>query len=153
TSRSFAPWWAPRPASTSGSGRTRGARRSPRSRRVSCRPGLELSAVTAQRKGPYIREPSRDDSVTPEPSQTPARPFGPPPVPPEAGGASGAVLWHTLRKHWTPAVMTALAVVLGVTFYTLGQTKIYQAAATVQFDPNPPRPLGQKVETVVEMGA
>ena len=91
--------------------------------------------------------------MTADNSQTPARQIGQPPVRPEAGGASGTVIWHTLRKHWTTAAMTALAVVLGVTFYTLGQTKIYQAAATIQFDPNPPRPLGQKVETVVEMGA
>lgn len=71
---------------------------------------------------------------------------------PEAGGGQ-AVIWQTMRKNWTTALVTALAVVLGVTFYTLGQTKIYQAAATIQFDPNPPRPLGGKVETVVDMGA
>ena len=72
---------------------------------------------------------------------------------PDAGGGGSAVVWHTVRKHWTTAAATALAVILGVTFYTLGQTKIYQAAATIQFDPNPPRPLGAKVETVVDMGA
>ena len=72
---------------------------------------------------------------------------------PDAGGANAAVVWHTVRKHWATAVATALAVILGVTFYTLGQTKIYQAQATIQFDPNPPRPLGAKVETVVDMGS
>jgi len=71
---------------------------------------------------------------------------------PEAGGGQ-ALIWHTVRKNWAIAVLTALAVTLGVTFYTLGQTKIYSAAATIQFDPNPPRPLGGKVETVVDMGA
>ena len=60
----------------------------------------------------------------------------------DAGGGGSAVVWHTVRKHWTTAAATALAVILGVTFYTLGQTKIYQAASTIQFDPNPPRPLG-----------
>ncbi|MFT3914556.1 MAG: polysaccharide biosynthesis tyrosine autokinase [Anaeromyxobacteraceae bacterium] len=88
-----------------------------------------------------------------ETPQNPVRQFGQPAVRPEAAGAGGAVIWHTLRKHWTTAAMTAIVVTLAVTFYTLGQTKIYQAAATIQFDPNPPRPLGQKVETVVEMGA
>jgi polysaccharide biosynthesis transport protein len=92
--------------------------------------------------------------VTAEPSQpTPPRPLGQPLERPEAGGASSTLIWHTVRKHWTTAVATALAVILGVTFYTLGQTKIYQAAATIQFDPNPPRPLGAKVETVVDMGS
>jgi capsular exopolysaccharide synthesis family protein len=33
------------------------------------------------------------------------------------------------------------------------QTRIYEAAASVQFDPNPPRPLGGKVESVVELGS
>ena len=59
---------------------------------------------------------------------------------PDAGGGQ-AVIWHTVRKNWATAVLTALAVTLAVTFYTLGQTKIYQAAATIQFDPTPPRPL------------
>lgn len=71
---------------------------------------------------------------------------------PDAGGGQ-SVIWQTIRKNWATAVVTALSVVLGVTFYTLGQTKIYQAAATIQFDPNPPRPLGGKVETVVDMGS
>lgn len=71
---------------------------------------------------------------------------------PEAGGGQ-AVIWHMVRKNWATAVLTALAVTLAVTFYTLGQKKIYQAAATIQFDPNPPRPLGGKVEAVVDMGA
>jgi capsular exopolysaccharide synthesis family protein len=58
-----------------------------------------------------------------------------------------------VRKHWRFAIGTALVVTLVVTFYTLGQTKIYQASATVQFDPTPPRPLGKEVQNVVELGA
>ncbi|MCK6533039.1 MAG: polysaccharide biosynthesis tyrosine autokinase [Polyangiaceae bacterium] len=50
------------------------------------------------------------------------------------------------------AVATALAVALAVTFYTLGQTKIYRASATIQLDPNPPRPLGKSVDMVVDLG-
>jgi succinoglycan biosynthesis transport protein ExoP len=72
---------------------------------------------------------------------------------PDAGGNSQAVIWHTVRKNWATALLTALAVTLGVTFYTLGQTKIYSASATIQFDPNPPRPLGNKFEAVVDMGS
>jgi polysaccharide biosynthesis transport protein len=61
--------------------------------------------------------------------------------------------WRILRKHWAIALATALAVSLTVTFYTLGQTKIYRATAIIQFDPNPPRPLGKNVENVVDLGA
>ena len=61
-------------------------------------------------------------------------------------------LWRTVRKHWATALATAIAVTLIATFYTLGRTRIYQASATLQFDPNPPRPLGKAIETVVDMG-
>lgn len=82
---------------------------------------------------------------------------------PDAGGArsltEGSVqppnflaVWRTLRKFWTTALATTLVVVVSVTFYTLGQTKIYQASAIIQFDPNPPRPLGKNVDLVVDMG-
>jgi len=43
-------------------------------------------------------------------------------------------------------------VTVGVGFWTMRQKKIYEAAATVQFDPNPPKPLGGKVENIVEVG-
>ncbi|MBI3200125.1 MAG: polysaccharide biosynthesis tyrosine autokinase [Myxococcales bacterium] len=61
-------------------------------------------------------------------------------------------VWRNVRKHWAMAVGTALAVALAVAFYTLGQTKIYRASATVQLDPNPPRPLGKSVDMVVDLG-
>jgi len=88
---------------------------------------------------------------TPQP--TAPRPIGPTPDRLEGGGSGNTIIWHTVRKHWATAVATALAITLAVTFYTLGQTKIYQASATIQFDPHPPRPLGAKVETVVDMGS
>ncbi|WP_437598121.1 GumC family protein [Sorangium sp. So ce590] len=58
-----------------------------------------------------------------------------------------------VSKHWATALSTLLFVALSVTFYTLGQKKIYQSTTTVQLDPNPPRPLGRGVDTVVDMGA
>lgn len=71
---------------------------------------------------------------------------------PRPDALSHVVVWQTVRKHWSTALATALAVSLSVVFWTLGQTKIYQATASVQFDPTPPRPLGTKVDTVVDMG-
>jgi capsular exopolysaccharide synthesis family protein len=61
--------------------------------------------------------------------------------------------WAVVRKYWVTAAVTAVITFLAVTFYTLGQTKIYEAQATVHFDPNPPRPLGSRVENVVDMGS
>jgi succinoglycan biosynthesis transport protein ExoP len=58
-----------------------------------------------------------------------------------------------VRKHWALAFVTAAIVTLAMMFHTLGQTKIYQAQATLLFDPHPPRPLGSNVEAVVELGA
>lgn len=40
---------------------------------------------------------------------------------------------------------------LGATFLTLGRTKIYEAQATMLFDPQPPRPLGTQVQAVVDL--
>jgi capsular exopolysaccharide synthesis family protein len=66
---------------------------------------------------------------------------------------SPAVVWQLVRKHWTIALTIAIGISLAVTFRTLREPKIYEAQATVLFDPNPPRPLGQRVEAVVDMGA
>ena len=68
-------------------------------------------------------------------------------------GIGPAVVWQMVRKYWSTALGAALVVSLAATFNTLGQVKIYQAQATVIFDPNPPRPLGQKVDNIVELGS
>ncbi len=60
---------------------------------------------------------------------------------------------RAVRKHWVTTLAVALAITFGAAFWTLSQKKIYEAHATVLFDPNPPRPLGGRVEGVVEMGA
>ena len=71
----------------------------------------------------------------------------------EERGIDVFAILRTVRKRWMLIAAITLAVALAVTFYTLGQTKIYQANATMLFDPNPPRPLGRQVETVVDMGS
>jgi capsular exopolysaccharide synthesis family protein len=63
-----------------------------------------------------------------------------------------AALLRPILKHWVTIVCIALVVAVGVGFWTNKQVRIYEASATVQFDPTPPRPLGGKVESVVEVG-
>lgn len=58
-----------------------------------------------------------------------------------------------LRKHWVLSISTAALVIVGTASYTIRQPKVYEAVASIQFDPNPPRPLGGKVESVVEIGS
>jgi polysaccharide biosynthesis transport protein len=79
--------------------------------------------------------------------------LSPPPEPQREGSLDPLLLLRVVRKHWPISLAVAVMVTLGVAFYTLGQTRIYESTATVQFDPNPPRPLGGKVETIVEMGS
>lgn len=67
--------------------------------------------------------------------------------------ASLVAVWRALRKNWLLGAAVALAVVVGVTFFTLGQRKIYRATTTIEIDPNPPRPLGNEIQGVVDMGA
>ncbi|MFO0555097.1 MAG: polysaccharide biosynthesis tyrosine autokinase [Polyangiaceae bacterium] len=62
-------------------------------------------------------------------------------------------IWRPVRKYWLTVIALMIAVAVAVGFYTMGQRRIYEASASVQFDPNPPRPLGSKVDTVVEMGS
>jgi capsular exopolysaccharide synthesis family protein len=62
-------------------------------------------------------------------------------------------IWRSVRKYWATALIVATVVELLVAFWTLSRMRVYRAEATVEFDPNPPRPLGKSVDTVVEMGA
>lgn len=61
-------------------------------------------------------------------------------------------MWNAIRKHWMIVVVVSCFVSFAVAFYTLGQTKVYEAEATVLFDPQPPRPLGTQVQAVVDVG-
>jgi len=57
-----------------------------------------------------------------------------------------------LRRSWLLVSGLVIATGLGTIAFTLSQTKIYRATATIQVDPRPPRPLGQNVDTVAEVG-
>jgi polysaccharide biosynthesis transport protein len=93
-------------------------------------------------------------------SQTEARSINPPrettAAPPRdtttTRGFSLLGLWAGVRKNWWLTLSVTVVVVVGVAFYTLGQTKIYQAQATILFDPQPPRPLGNDVQQIVDVG-
>lgn len=58
-----------------------------------------------------------------------------------------------VRKHALIAIALTACATLGALAFALSQTKIYRATTTIQIDPRPPRPLGQSVETVSEMGS
>jgi capsular exopolysaccharide synthesis family protein len=55
-----------------------------------------------------------------------------------------------LWKYRYLAVAVAAATAICVALWTLKQPKIYAAEATIEFDPNPPRPLGQAVQGVTD---
>lgn len=69
-----------------------------------------------------------------------------------AHAAGSNVFMRAVRKHWVSSTVVAMAVLAASAFYTIGQTRIYRATATIQIDPNPPLPLGKDVQTVVDMG-
>lgn len=71
----------------------------------------------------------------------------------EDSGFSLFSVWRAVRKNWPLVAGICVLVALGATFYTLGQKRIYEASSTVLFDPQLPRPLGNQVQAVVDMGS
>jgi succinoglycan biosynthesis transport protein ExoP len=70
------------------------------------------------------------------------------PVQQDDGTRSIAQLLRALWKNrYLILAVTALTTVL-VTLWTLKQPKVYAASTTVEFDPNPPRPLGRNINDV-----
>ena len=67
-------------------------------------------------------------------------------------GINPTIAWQMVRKYWSTALAAAVVVSLLTAFNTVGQVKIFESEATILFDPNPPRPLGQKVESIVDLG-
>ncbi|MGB7477868.1 MAG: GumC family protein, partial [Polyangiales bacterium] len=57
---------------------------------------------------------------------------------------------HVLREYkWLIAAITA-AVLMAGTVWTMRTPKIYEASCTVEYDPNPSKPLGGQVEDVAD---
>lgn len=73
----------------------------------------------------------------------------PPQKQPEDGAQALLTLLAGVRKHWA-IVVAALLLASGVALlYSKSQPKIYQAAAMLEFDPNPVRPLGDKTDPML----
>lgn len=70
---------------------------------------------------------------------------------PEGGSEEGLDIRDYLRVLWTykwVILLVAAGVTTLVVFWTLRQPKVYQATATIEYDPNPQTPLGREVEDV-----
>ncbi len=87
---------------------------------------------------------SRPNDMTTAPPQAPP----PQPLPDEGAPLDLRALFETLWGQKWVILAVAAAVATAVTFYTLRQPRIYAATAVLEYDPNPPRPLGREVEDV-----
>ena len=76
-------------------------------------------------------------SLTPPAARDPAQPV----ISPKA-------VLRAARKHAPLVVACMVAVILATLFWTLGQRKVYRAETLLRLDPDPPRPLGARVELV-----
>jgi succinoglycan biosynthesis transport protein ExoP len=72
----------------------------------------------------------------------------PPLQPQDDGNRSLVLLLQALWKQRYLIVAVAALTTVMVTLWTMKQPKIYSAATTIEFDPNPPRPLGRNVEDI-----
>jgi capsular exopolysaccharide synthesis family protein len=77
-------------------------------------------------------------------------PGGAAPQPIDESQLSLAAVWVSIRKNWLIVLVIMTVVSVGVTFFTLGQTRIYESNTVVMFDPQQPRPLGDRVEMSVD---
>lgn len=55
-----------------------------------------------------------------------------------------------LRRESRLIALTALVVGLAAFFYSYNQPKVYEAVTSLEYDPNPPRPMGASVEDVTD---
>jgi polysaccharide biosynthesis transport protein len=68
----------------------------------------------------------------------------------DQGGVDLRAIWGSIVKFkWLIAAVTVV-VTVAVGIWSLGLPKVYDAHATVEFDPSPPRPLGKDVQDVAD---
>lgn len=65
---------------------------------------------------------------------------------------NSAFYLRALRKHLILGLSVAVAVFLASVFYTMSQKRVYEATARIIIDPDPPKPLGKDVQSVVDVG-
>ena len=71
----------------------------------------------------------------------------------EEGSTSALSLLKTIRKHW-PIVVACLLAASGISLvYSKTLPRIYQAQAMLELDPSVMRPLGDKSEAMMQLGA
>src|SRR4051812_19815508 len=90
-------------------------------RRNPC-PNSPVDAPPTQHQRVMSAPPRKPDPV---PART--KPF----IEDDRGAITPIGAWRAVRRHWATAALTMLAVMLGTAFYTLGQTPIYEAKATI----------------------
>jgi capsular exopolysaccharide synthesis family protein len=56
-------------------------------------------------------------------------------------------------KHWVLALAGLIFTITATAFYTFSQPKVFRSSATLQIEPSPPRPLGNDVQSIVDVGA
>jgi polysaccharide biosynthesis transport protein len=76
-----------------------------------------------------------------------------PATPPTDFALTPALLVRAVRKHWLLLAIATVACIVGSLFYTSRQKRIFEAIATVQFDPQPLTPLGNQIPNAQETGA
>ena len=80
----------------------------------------------------------------------------PKPTDPPSGASEFAItpalLLRSIRKNWFVLALGALVGALAAFFYTARQPKIFEAVATVQFDPQPLTPLSGTVPSALDTG-
>lgn len=84
-------------------------------------------------------------SELPPPSSTPR-----PAAPDDASNAELHELLRSLRRYAWLIVLFIVGAVGVAVAVTSRQTRIYDATCTIEYDPNPPRPLGDQVQDVAE---
>ncbi len=83
-------------------------------------------------------------SLLPSPSLPPRSLLPAPLEQGDEGGFSLGLLARALRKNWFLVVLAVAAFVTGASLYTSRLTRIYEAVASVQLDPQPLMPLGNQ---------
>lgn len=71
----------------------------------------------------------------------------------DTGGVDLRAIWGSIVKYKWLIAAVAVVTTVSVGFYSLHLPKVYEAKATVEFDPNPPRPLGKDIDTVATAGS